>query len=540
MSGFSWPKQRWPILTMTAVVLVMTWGYWHIEIDDAYIFYTYARNIADGHGYVFNPGERILGTTSPLYSPVLALVYSILRVVPGVTIPGIGHVVGALALWLTAFITMILLDGSGLETASVIFPLLFLASPLHRDAVGMETFLTLCLVMAAFHLYRLGRIEVCSLLCALAVLSRPDALIVPVVLFTDHVLTRRRLPGWKAWTLFGSTVAIWSVFSMSYFGVLLPHTLTAKMAQTRSGGWGHGFLFLAGLAHLSWKIIGPFVIAMVYLLVIDREWMRHRVIVLIFMSAILYAIAYGLVLNPPTYGWYYSPLSVVLALAPAIFTDALWRRLRTASWWRPRLALVTIGVLLTLAAVVGPIRMHRRGVSAKFEIYTLASNWLNEHVPEGSTLAANEIGVIGYFYQRGKIIDALGLVTPGVAEHVALEDYGWYLRHYGPDYLMFNVPPRPVLEAMTSEAWFQDMYVTIETLHTSRRAVAIFARRGLERPTASCRERPLADRADAVRSGSAPRGRYQSPGAATTSPTGCFTPRTTQECVLWRSRVSTA
>ena len=60
-----WQRHGSAILGMTFLVLIVTWGYWHIEIDDAYIFYTYARNIATGQGYVFNPGERILGTTSP-------------------------------------------------------------------------------------------------------------------------------------------------------------------------------------------------------------------------------------------------------------------------------------------------------------------------------------------------------------------------------------------------------------------------------------------------------------------------------------------
>ena len=36
--------------------------------DDAFITYRYARNIASGQGFVFNPGERLLGTTTPLYT----------------------------------------------------------------------------------------------------------------------------------------------------------------------------------------------------------------------------------------------------------------------------------------------------------------------------------------------------------------------------------------------------------------------------------------------------------------------------------------
>jgi hypothetical protein len=42
-------------------------------VDDAYITYRYALNIAHGHGFVYNPGEFVLGTTTPLYTLLLAV-----------------------------------------------------------------------------------------------------------------------------------------------------------------------------------------------------------------------------------------------------------------------------------------------------------------------------------------------------------------------------------------------------------------------------------------------------------------------------------
>src|SRR5207302_4729112 len=41
-------------------------------IDDAYITFRYARNLAEGLGLVYNPGEWVLGTTAPLWAIVLA------------------------------------------------------------------------------------------------------------------------------------------------------------------------------------------------------------------------------------------------------------------------------------------------------------------------------------------------------------------------------------------------------------------------------------------------------------------------------------
>ena len=40
--------------------------------DDAFISYRYAQNLVDGHGLVFNPGERVEGITNLLWTIGLA------------------------------------------------------------------------------------------------------------------------------------------------------------------------------------------------------------------------------------------------------------------------------------------------------------------------------------------------------------------------------------------------------------------------------------------------------------------------------------
>ena len=41
--------------------------------EDAYITFRYAENLASGNGFVFNSGEKVLGTTTPLFAMILAL-----------------------------------------------------------------------------------------------------------------------------------------------------------------------------------------------------------------------------------------------------------------------------------------------------------------------------------------------------------------------------------------------------------------------------------------------------------------------------------
>ena len=49
-------------------------------IDDAFITFRYARNLLGGLGFVFNAGERVLGTTTPLYTLLLAALAGLTRV----------------------------------------------------------------------------------------------------------------------------------------------------------------------------------------------------------------------------------------------------------------------------------------------------------------------------------------------------------------------------------------------------------------------------------------------------------------------------
>ncbi|HEV8268789.1 MAG TPA: hypothetical protein VGR00_11160, partial [Thermoanaerobaculia bacterium] len=50
-----------------ALVLANAWRYAPYVQDDSYISLRYARNLVEGHGLVFNPGERVEGYTNLLY-----------------------------------------------------------------------------------------------------------------------------------------------------------------------------------------------------------------------------------------------------------------------------------------------------------------------------------------------------------------------------------------------------------------------------------------------------------------------------------------
>ena len=97
-------------------------------------------------------------------------------------------------------------------------------------------------------------------------------------------------------------------------------------------------------------------------------------------------------------------------------------------------------------------------IDEKSETYAAAAAWLNANAPAGAAIASAEIGVFGYHYSKGPIIDPLGLVTPGAESHIRKRRYSWYIPVYHPDYIVVKSPIRPTLENFVTKAAFLKLY----------------------------------------------------------------------------------
>ena len=67
----------WCVLLVAGLALALRLLPRPRTIDDAYITFRYARNIVEGQGFVYNPGVRTLGTTTPLYTLLMAAIGAI-------------------------------------------------------------------------------------------------------------------------------------------------------------------------------------------------------------------------------------------------------------------------------------------------------------------------------------------------------------------------------------------------------------------------------------------------------------------------------
>ena len=232
-------------------------------IDDAYITFRYARNIVNGIGFVYNAGEYVLGTTTPLYTLLMAALSFILR---SQNFPTIALWVNALADAITCILLISLGETlSGQKRVGVAAALLYAVAPFSVTFAigGMETSIFILLIILTALLY-LRRHPAFALCAALALLTRPDALIFILPLFAFQFLesvlkfktsnsTRsvqtsnfqlptsnptplryggKRLQSLSRLTLHASLfllpIIIWTLFATYYFGSPLPHTITAK------------------------------------------------------------------------------------------------------------------------------------------------------------------------------------------------------------------------------------------------------------------------------------------------------------------------
>ena len=154
-------------------------------IDDAFITFRYARNLLAGQGFVFNPGEAVLGTTTPLYTLLMAGLGALFGGVQA-DFPSIALVVNALADAITCLLLWEIGKRLHLSRTGYLAGLLWAVAAFSVTFAigGLETSVYVLLLTGAAWAFLAEKRKLTALLGALALLTRPDALILlgPLVL----------------------------------------------------------------------------------------------------------------------------------------------------------------------------------------------------------------------------------------------------------------------------------------------------------------------------------------------------------------------
>jgi arabinofuranosyltransferase len=470
------------LVLLAALSVYITYRLYAFTYDDVYLAFTYARNLVEGHGFVFN-GEDVLATPAPLFVLLLALGDI---VVPDVSIAGAASLISGASLFAVAA-TLYLLGGylSG-RTVGFAVAILSLFNPLIFHSFGSETPLFLALVLGAFYMYLTGRTYLPAFLLAMAALCRTEAVIPAVIILAHLLYTRRRdvLPFVSTGLL---SAAPWLIFSAVYFGSPLTTSFAAKQAQVKAGA---GFApFLEGARDwvpnimldgderyfLAVPLVG---LGLLVLATADRRWL------LVLAWPLAQALFYTR-LGIHFYWWYAAApglgLSILAGLAAGVVPVALrtvipYAREKGGRLWVSRVAQPQEreASLLLLVCIAGAILVAGTAVASAWtgyhhltgfkdrqrginDLYTATGKWLRDNTPSDASLAYAEIGQISFYSER-KTIDILAVVTPSQVDHLARGDYLWPYLCYQPDYILFN----PVLSIwngqMKSELWFKQSY----------------------------------------------------------------------------------
>lgn len=290
------------IALLVVLCLAYTVPYLANDVDDAYINYRYARSLARGEGYTFNPGERVEGFTSPLWVTLAAAPILLGADDPHRSMQLLG-IAFACALVVLLFVFSRSLFAGESAVWAFVAPLWFLSRPNlgFWATSGLETVLYAFLItLGLFLWYRDGigaRFGACM---GLAAFTRPEAAAVfGLLVLVAPELRSRRPAALRSLVASGAGFAAvlgpWLLFRLLYYGEVLPNTYFAKRMPLDQA-FGTGLLYVgeylgasawvpllaAGLAALRPRppfrqIAVVWLLALALILWTGADWMpRHR------------------------------------------------------------------------------------------------------------------------------------------------------------------------------------------------------------------------------------------------------------------------
>ena len=222
-----WKRNKLLIMLLLAsLILRIAWVvYTGYVAEDAFITFRFAQNLAEGRGFTYNPGQRVYGTTTPMFTFLMAL-WNLLCKDP---VPG-AWLFNLLAGLGTLYFTYRGLEAARVSPAQRLFALLLLIlSPrlLHLDMLGMETPLVLLFMAASWSTFQRKRWYWTGILLGLMLWVRIDtALWLMIIGFVTFQKDRRA--GWIVVGLASATYFPWLLFAFFSFGTPIPMTIIAK------------------------------------------------------------------------------------------------------------------------------------------------------------------------------------------------------------------------------------------------------------------------------------------------------------------------
>jgi len=438
-------------------------------LDDSWIHQTYARNLALRGEWAFRPGVPSAGSTSPLWSALLAIGF-LLRLSPYIWT----YLLGALILFALAVLCEWAVRKL-VNSYAPRFPLvgIFIALEWHlvwAGMSGMETLLhgmivtaVLVLLMTNTPLYLpLG------LLTGLSVWVRPDGLtllgpVLMTILLNERGIKSRFASIAKFMIGFGSLFVFYLLFNLAIGGTPMPNTFYAKQAEYID--WQMTPITERLDQMLLQLLVGPSLVLLPgvigWLVKSVKQKMWGSLAAMIWCAG--YCVLYILRLPLYQHGRYIMPAMPIFflfgLLAFAEFDSSkLFARYHwfAQTVWRASASMLVLGFILLGA------KSYADDVAVIESEMVVAAKWTAENLPADALIAAHDIGALGYFDYH-ELIDLAGLISPEVIPFMRNEQQiADHLDQRGADYLIAFPGFYPNLTANIESVFSTNSYITLK------------------------------------------------------------------------------
>jgi hypothetical protein len=391
-------------------------------LDDSWIHLTYARNFAEHGEWAYRLGERSAGSTSPLWTALLAIGF-LLKLAPFAWTYFLG--------WVALTLLAIHAENVARRLVRSYRPRLpwvglffVFAWHLTWSAVsGMETLLHGFIIFVVLTALMSGtrRYLTLGLLAGLSIWVRPDGLtLLGPILFTaflcESTWSSRGEAILKTLIGFGALFLPYLLFNLALSGNPMPNTFYAKQAEYEAY-WLSKSLTQRVSDYLLPVIASPFLVLIPGVFIWANKSFRARnwgalagviwffgYITIYFMR--LPAYQHGRYIIPAFPIMYFWGLLGVLEFATSVNMNR-----RVVFVWQ------VLAAVLSLAFTFIAARQNA------YDVYWIESEmvetakWVEQNVPPDSVLAVHDIGALGYHVQN-PLIDLAGLITPEVVPFI--------------------------------------------------------------------------------------------------------------------------
>lgn len=419
-----------PILLLVSIGLMHIRAYYPFIVDDAFISFRYAENLAQGYGLVFNPGEYVEGYTNFLWVVLLAMFhrFGIDTVFAARVLGGIS---GLLTIWFLIRITHLVVPTPRFGWNSSLAAFLVALYPGFAiwSTAGLETplFTFLLVVCIWFFVqwvqgasFNAGvRFSFTAVLLSLVRPEGPLFFGIGLIAITAFKWLQSHSVGKAIRTIyfpslvFSILVGGYYLWRWQYYGYWLPNTFYLKVPRTSRIAISQGYWYISGF----WSTIGGWWLFWSPLvLLVTRRRAAWIWCCWLWLTAWLYYIHRVNGDWMPYYRFFIPVIPVLYLLVQEMLRD-IHGACSTSKLPPTRsIGLVLSGILLGYsllnAAYVWRTQhdeLYRSGVA-----YRDAGLWLRQHVEKDKVIALADAGAIPY-YSRLRVIDYYGLVNARVA-----------------------------------------------------------------------------------------------------------------------------